>query len=163
MAEGMLAEQERRFWDGLIQRLHKQGIRPPFDRWYVVRAEQFTRAFPGRRLAEITAGEVTDYLTGIGHDTKLKPWQFEQVVAAIQTLYSMVNTAWFAGFDWQLWKDSARSLESQHATTAREALSVSPRGSARGLPAVHYHPHDLRDGTLRLDSRVLLASCNTRP
>ncbi|MGE0081841.1 MAG: integron integrase [Thiohalomonadaceae bacterium] len=92
----------------------------------MVRAEQFIRAFPGRRLAEITAGEVTDYLTAIGHDTKLKPWQFEQVVGAIQTLYSMVSAAWVAGFDWQFWKDSARTLESQHATTAREALPVSP-------------------------------------
>lgn len=125
MAEGMLTERERRFWDRFIQRLHKQGIRPPFDRWYVVRAEQFIRAFPGRRLAEITAGEVTDYLTAIGRDAKLKPWQFEQVVGAIQTLYSMVSAEWVAGFDWQFWKDSARTLESQHATTNRPAPKMT--------------------------------------
>ena len=53
-------ERQRRFWDSFIQLLHEQGVKPPADRWHVVRAEGFIRAFPGRKLAELTACRVPD-------------------------------------------------------------------------------------------------------
>ena len=34
----------RSFWDRYIQKLHESGIKPPFDRWFVLRAEQYIEA-----------------------------------------------------------------------------------------------------------------------
>lgn len=42
----------RSFWDRYIQRLYESGIKPPFDRWMVVRAEQYNATHPDRRLAD---------------------------------------------------------------------------------------------------------------
>jgi hypothetical protein len=66
MAEGRRAASARRFWDRYIKRLHEQGVKPPSDQWHVFRAERFIKAFPDKRLAEITAGEVGDYLARLG-------------------------------------------------------------------------------------------------
>ena len=79
-------ERQRRFWDSFIQLLHEQGVKPPADRWHVVRAEGFIRAFPGRKLAELTADDVTAYLEKLGREGALEGWQFRQVVVAIQIL-----------------------------------------------------------------------------
>lgn len=41
----------RRFWDRYIQKLEKQGVKPKFLRWYVIRSEEYLNAFPDRKLA----------------------------------------------------------------------------------------------------------------
>lgn len=79
MAEADRAERERRFWDRYINILHKHGIKPPFDRWHVVRAEQFLKAFPDRKLADHTPDSVHGYLEGVGRQAGLQDWQFRQV------------------------------------------------------------------------------------
>jgi len=58
MCEASRVERERRFWDKYLKLLHDQGVKPPSDRWHVVRAEGFIRAFPGQKLAELTAERV---------------------------------------------------------------------------------------------------------
>lgn len=54
MSEASREARERRFWDGYLKLLHKQGIKPPADRWHVLRAEGFIRAFAGQRLADLS-------------------------------------------------------------------------------------------------------------
>ena len=49
------AERERRFWDRYIKIINDQGIKQPYDRWHVRRAEEFIRAFPDRKLSEVDA------------------------------------------------------------------------------------------------------------
>jgi hypothetical protein len=39
-----------RFWDRFINNLRKQGVKEKQLRWYVIRAEQYRKAFPDRRL-----------------------------------------------------------------------------------------------------------------
>ncbi|WP_026289557.1 integron integrase [Thioalkalivibrio sulfidiphilus] len=120
----------------------------------MMRAEQLIRAFPGRRLAELEANDVSDYLARLGQKPNLQAWQFRQSVDAIQTLYSIVRTEWPVPPDWDFWRDSARTLEAQHATTAREFAPVTPEdyagriGDTRFAPLIHKH----------LDAFVRLAS-----
>lgn len=145
MVKGERADRERRFWDRYIQLLNNQGIKHPFDRWHVRRAEEFIRAFPDRKLAEIGADEVSAYLTETGSKGDLKPWQFRQVVDAIWILYSIVRTEWSLGFDWQFWRDSAKALGPQHSSNAREAAPVTPDefveriGDTRFAPLIRTH------------------------
>lgn len=145
MVKGERADRERRFWDRYIQLLNNQGIEQPFDRWHVRRAEEFIRAFPDRKLAEIGADEVSTYLVEAGSKGDLKPWQFRQVVDAIRILYSIVRTKWGSAFDWEYWRDSAKALGPQHPSNAREAAPVTPDefveriGDTRFAPLIRSH------------------------
>ncbi len=145
MREESRAVRERRFWGRYIEVLNKQGIKPPFDKWHVRRAEAFIRAFPNRRLADLGPEDVSGYLTQMGRQGAMKPWQFRQVVDAIRSLYSIVSTEWAGGFDWGFWHDSARALGPQHETTARERAPVTPTefverlGDTRFAPLVRAH------------------------
>ncbi len=131
MSEASRQDRERRFWDRYLKILHSQGIQPPFDRWHVLRAEQFIRAFPGRRLAEIGAGEVSAYLEEAGRKGDLKDWQYRQLVGATRILFSLVEPDWLPGFDWTFWLGSSRPLEAQHASVARQAgVAVTDDGAA---------------------------------
>ncbi len=124
MAEADRAERERRFWDRYINILHKHGIKPPFDRWHVVRAEQFLKAFPDRKLADHTPDSVRGYLEDVGRPAGLQDWQFRQVVVATRILFSMAGPESMQGFDWDYWQDSSRSLEPGHPSIARIPASV---------------------------------------
>lgn len=54
MSENLSSRDEkiRSFWDRYVKKLYESGVKPPFDRWMVIRAEQYIAAHPGRRLAE---------------------------------------------------------------------------------------------------------------
>lgn len=108
------------FWDRYIEFLRKQGINSPADRWYVIRAEQFLRAFPDTSLRKQSATNVETYLKELDGKNQLTDWQFQQSVDAIQKLVSLANLPWTTEFDWTYWKDSARSLPINHPTIARE-------------------------------------------
>ena len=145
MATGSRADRERRFWERYGKALIRQGVKPSNVRWYALRAKQFIRAFPGRRLSQLSADEVSRYLENLGNDAHLKPWQFRQIVDAIENLYSLVRAEWVTEPDWEFWRDSARTLEAQHATTAREYRPVTPGdyaariGDTRFAPLIRQH------------------------
>ena len=120
-----------RFWDRYIESVRKQGVKPPVDRWYVRRSEQYITAFSDKKLVAHTANDVTNYFANLGRDTSLKDWQFAQVVDAIQNLFKMVGPNWFDQVDWRYWKSFSRMLSPSHATLARES-AASPFPGQKG-------------------------------
>ncbi len=140
MADDFRAARERQFWDHYSKAALKQGIKPDFARWHVLRAKSFIKAFPGRRLADLGTDEIAAYFLKAGREGTMKPWQFRQIVDAVRILYSIVRTDWSAGFDWHYWLDSAKSLGAQHATTAREAAPVTPEEFAERLGSTRFAP-----------------------
>ena len=120
MSEASQQSREARFWDGYLELLHKQGVKPPTDRWHVVCAEGFIRAFPGRKLADLSADEVSDYLVKVGREGALEDWQYRQVVVAIRILFSTVKPEWLEAFDWDDWMGSATRLQPGHPTISRQ-------------------------------------------
>ena len=109
-----------RFWDKYIKYISDQGVKQSITRWYVIRAEQYIKAFPNKRLAEHKPGDVNDYLKKQGRLGRIQDWQFRQVVDAIQNLFAWLNTSWFSEVDWKYWAASADSLSETHSTIARE-------------------------------------------
>ena len=97
----------RSFWDRYIQRLYESGVKSPFDRWMVVRAEQYIAAHPDRLLADQTPADVNAYLADLGRKTGLKAWQFHQAVDAIQKLFELVGVNWLGEVNLAYWRDSA--------------------------------------------------------
>ncbi|RYU58627.1 integron integrase [Methylolobus aquaticus] len=107
--------------------LHESGIKPPFDRWFVLRAEQYVAAHPARKLKDHKPRHVADYLGEIGRRGELKDWQFRQVIDAIQKLFELAGVDWLGEVDWGHWRDSARNLEGTHPTVARDyAMPAAP-------------------------------------
>ena len=97
-----------RFWNRYIQYLHKQGVKPPADRWYVVRAEEYIKASGGKRLAGQQPSDASEYLQQLGERNDLSNWQFRQAVDAIQKLLcEIVHVPWCKEVDWAYWKASA--------------------------------------------------------
>ncbi|SFM65708.1 hypothetical protein SAMN05421721_1194 [Ectothiorhodospira mobilis] len=80
MANPPLTDKERVFWSRFSKHLIQKGIKPESVRWYRIRAEQFIRAFPRRRLASLTPDDVSGYLLKAGESPNLKPWQYLQVM-----------------------------------------------------------------------------------
>lgn len=120
MSEASREDRERRFWDNYLELLHKQGVKPPADRWHVVRAEGFIRSFQGLKLADLSAEDVSDYLLKVGREGALEDWQYRQVVVAIRILFSTVKPEWLEAFDWDFWLGSATRLPPGHPTIARQ-------------------------------------------
>jgi integron integrase len=119
-------------WQRYTCALHKKGIQPPYDRWYVIRTEAFLQDHKGKRLKEYTSDLVHTYLSTLGRDHSLNAWQFRQAVDAIRILCSSVfNRPWVDTFDWGYWEDAAQSLESTHPTIARE-IPIKQHASASG-------------------------------
>lgn len=121
----------RRFWDRYLELLHKQGVKPPADRWFVIRAEAYIKATAERRLAEQTPADVHRHLSELGRIGRISDWQFRQSVDAIQKLFELVGAPWLREVDWDFWRDSAQTLPANHPTIAR-ASSQPPGSSPNG-------------------------------
>ena len=51
-----------------------------------------------------------------------------------------MDTEWAGNVDWEFWRDSARTLEEQHATTAREHTPVTPEEFAKRIGESRFAP-----------------------
>jgi hypothetical protein len=99
----------------------------------VRRAQQYIAAFPDKRLAEQSPGDVDSYLSEVGRSAGLEDWQFRQVVDAVRYLFRVVGSirylfrvvgvSWLDRVDWGHWRDSARSLGKRHPSIAREVAA----------------------------------------
>ncbi len=128
-------EKVQSFWNLYIEKLHESGVKPPFDRWTVRRAEQYIAAHPDRRLADQSPADVDAYLTELGRQAGLKDWQFRQAVDAIRMLFALAGVAWLDRVDWEQWRASARALEPEHPTVARDYTESPGEKVARAEPA----------------------------
>ncbi|VAX08863.1 Integron integrase IntIPac [hydrothermal vent metagenome] len=113
-------EATRRFWDRYIQHLSKQEVKETAKRWYVKRAEQYIKAYPGKRLVTHTPTDVTGYFERQGRKVGLKEWQFFQIIDAIHVLFLVADVPCTDQVDWAFWEASANTLDPDHATIARE-------------------------------------------
>jgi len=113
-----------RFWDRFVDRIRKTGVKEPAVRWYVRRAEDYLKAFPGKRLADHTSEDVTGYLEQAGRLDRITDWQFVQIIDAVETLLVTAKAPVAAQVDWGFWRDSARALAPDHPTIAREGSAV---------------------------------------
>jgi hypothetical protein len=102
----------------------------------VRRAEQYLKAFAGKRLAEHSVQDVTGYLEGVGRIGRIEDWQFAQVVDAVENLLLTAGAPIARELDWAYWRDSARTLASDHPTIARDGVGRS----ANGGTAVAFRP-----------------------
>ena len=107
-------------WDGFIKSLINQGIKQKFARWHVIRAEEFLKAFPDRKITDLTSDDVVTYLEQLGRKRRLNDWQFRQAVEAIRLLFPYMSVHMEKEVDWDFWLNSSKTLSPDHRTIARE-------------------------------------------
>ncbi len=111
-----------RFWDKYIEKTKSYGVNDKACRWYVKRCEDYIKAYSDIRLAEHDGQFVAKYLEDLGRKTFIQDWQLLQAVDALRILFiDVVKSKWAIDFAWDDWKVSARSLDTNHATLARDA------------------------------------------
>ena len=109
-----------RFWDKYYNFVTKQGVKEKLLRWYVRHCELYIASIPDRRLAQHTDDDVTNYLQQLGRSARISDWQYRQSVDAIRNLFLFIQAPWARHFDWQSLIDASFSLDSNHASIARE-------------------------------------------
>ena len=138
-----------RFFDNYLECLHKASLPEKQRRWYVKRVEDFIKAQNGRKIKVLAGDDITAYFEEIGRNNRLSGWQFRQCIDAIRILYcDLLVTPAGRTVDWRYWLDSARGLDADHPTTARqltpEELSYLKSRRARGsMDRVRTEHHDL--------------------
>lgn len=110
-----------RFWDNFIDKTNSYGVPPNQTRWYVIRCEEYIKAFPDKRLATHSEEDLENYLAVLCRNVSLTSWQFRQAVDALRILFvDIVRTPWALSFSWDYWKETATDLPENHPTLARE-------------------------------------------
>jgi integron integrase len=102
-------------------------------------------------LAEHSVADVTEYLARTGRLDGIKDWQFVQAVDAIQNLLETARAPVAGQVDWGFWRDSARALEPDHPTIARET-AVAASGNTDELPVSGIAFKPKRNARSELDS-----------
>jgi integron integrase len=138
-----------RFYDNYLNCLIKASIPEKQRRWYVKRIEEFIKAHNGHKIKALSGADIARYLDMIGRQNRLAGWQFHQCIDAIRILYcDLLMTQVGQEVNWQYWFDSAKQLEIDHPTTARqltpEELSyIKERKGDSALNQVRQAHHDL--------------------
>jgi integron integrase len=138
-----------RFYDNYLNCLIKASIPEKKRRWYVKRIEDFIKAQNGQKIKGLTGADIAQYFEVIGRQNRLSGWQFHQCIDAIRILYcDLLKTRVCQDMNWHYWFDSAKQLEIDHPSTARqltpEQLSyIKERRGDGPLNKVRQAHHDL--------------------
>jgi integron integrase len=110
-----------RFYDNYLKCLYKHAVPEKQRRWYVKHIESFIKAHSDRKIKSLSALDLNNYLEMLGRKKRLSGWQFAQGINAIRILYcDLLSSPPCQSIDWTYWEDSARQLEIDHPTTARQ-------------------------------------------
>jgi len=121
------------FWRNYASLLIKTGVSPRVVPWYRKHVEGYLRATRGKRLSQHNGTDMAEFLGMIGGHSPLQDWQIRQTVDALRILFvDLVRAPWAQQFDWAQWKDSARALEADHPTMARDTADLPAATHRRG-------------------------------
>jgi len=143
--------QVSRFWEKYIEKSKNYNIKQSAVRWYVKHVEQYISAHQ-TRLVTHSAADVDAYLQANGRNTRLKDWQFCQIVDALRILFvDVVAAPWSVKYPWDERKSQARSLSESHPSIARKPLDPEPPENDTGssIESVKLQFVDVFDAVIR--------------
>jgi len=102
--------------------LSAEAIPPKSRPYYVIRLNQFIKAIAGADPNSLDEQTIQNILISFGRQDNLKDWQFAQLVDAVRIYFTcLLNATVASRVDWSYWKISARSVNANHSSTARES------------------------------------------
>ena len=123
-----------RFWDNFIEKTKAYGVKDSAVRWHVKHAEQYIKAYPNHKLSAHPAQFVEKYLNGKSRNFRLEEWQYQQIVDALEILFTkMVQVPWARDFDWKIWKNKFDCIDEKHPTVSRDYQSIDIDAIKKGL------------------------------
>lgn len=146
-----------KFFDNYLKCLVQASIPEKQRRWYVKRLEEFIKAHNGDKIKDLDCSEITHYFETIGRQKRLAGWQFYQCIDAIRILYcSFLRSNLCNEVDWRYWLDSAKQLDFDHPSTARQFTpeELSYIKSRRGDGALNQIRTDHHDLLVRFTTEV---------
>ena len=121
-----------KFWDQYISILHSNNIKPPVDRWYVVRVESYIAFFktnePSKRLRQHRVEDIETFIDYVNQKKLLDSFKFFQLIHALQLLFSNhLKLDWAQDCDWEYWKSAKYDSPSCHLDLTRQPESINTR------------------------------------
>jgi hypothetical protein len=92
IAEASRPAGDKRVWDLFLKALRDQGVKQARLSWYAFRTVQYRKALQYTLLERHSTADVTGYLQEIGRTTRLKDWQYRQLVDALRVLFTHPGT-----------------------------------------------------------------------
>ncbi|WP_025322747.1 integron integrase [Deferrisoma camini] len=157
--QGMPSAKARTFWKRYRNVLGNEGIRGKAADWCVRRAQHFVRYGTGGKIADRSPEDVRAYFSRYLTKPTLEAWQVGQWVDAVRLLYTMLNTPWASGFEWERWKEPHLHFpDTIERYTRRGALAVPEsarrfRDTPQGFGVVDRFPEAFRRLRRELRSR----------
>ncbi|KAA6183499.1 integron integrase [Thiohalocapsa marina] len=106
-------------WERYLALLRRERVPEHQRRWYVLRAEAFIAAVRPTRMRQVSADQVTAFLTRYPREHRLTGWQFRQLVDALQwLLVDLSGNEAAARLDWDYWRSAGETLTADHPTVA---------------------------------------------
>lgn len=123
----------RAFWARYAEMVRESGAKAPFNRWLLVRVEEYVAAHPGPKLAKQSPANSDAYLPALGREPGVKGRQVRQSADAIRVLPELAGARWVDEVDRAHWQASARDLRPSQPPVAGDYEAVAP-DSASGAP-----------------------------
>ncbi|RLJ20912.1 integron integrase [bacterium endosymbiont of Escarpia laminata] len=113
------------FWRNYQKTLEKHKISERAQWWYVRYVEAYLKHYDSVRLRTHSPEHLASYFKRIGQQPGLEGWRFVQMIDALQLLFCHhIESGCCNDFDWAYWKTTARSLDLDHPTLAREVAAA---------------------------------------
>ena len=91
----------REFWALYAKLLHSNQVVKPFDKWYVIRARQFTDSISCKSISDVTPTMLDQWFAEIGRNFQIPPWQFKQAVLSLRIMFEqLLRLPWAASYTW---------------------------------------------------------------
>ena len=140
-------------WHKYIDLLSRKRIPESQQRWYVKRVEDFLKIYPGKKLQDFSASDLKVYFQHRSRDTSLTPWQYRQIVDAMQLLFvDLSATSLCDTFDWGYWKEAFVELKPERVSLSKE---ITPDTMVASHAAVKFCQGSDADDVLRAMARMI--------
>ncbi len=90
------------FWSNYRNLLSAKDIIPPYNRWYVIRVENYINAHKKEKLVQHTPAHLNHWFFELGRNNTLEYWKFKQTVVALQILFvDLLHIDWAKNYPWE--------------------------------------------------------------
>jgi len=110
-------------WHRFNDLLDNRRIKQNNKQFYAKHIENFKEFLDDKSFGDVSGTDLTDFLDEAGRNSRLKDWQFRQMLDALKMmLVDILELEWAEKFNWGRWIDASYTINFNHHTIKREPL-----------------------------------------
>ncbi len=110
-------------WHRFNDLLDKRHIKQSAKQYYAKHVESFKEFLGDRSFSDVSDKDLTVFLDQAGRDTRMKDWQFRQMLDGLKMmLVDILELEWAKRFEWGRWTDASYTINFNHHTIKREPI-----------------------------------------